>query len=215
MEKMAKQLACNIASSLGYDKEKEAVIAYGLIAMIQITITVLIVLLFGILIDAPVEALIICFSASILRKYSGGAHAKTPELCTFITVVYCTLTAFLAKNVIATIYSPTPMIIAILIIFGLSFLIIYKFAPVDSPNKPITTEKKIKRMRKGSFIILALYLTLSIVFWMLSSHWEVFKSYGISILFGASWQIFTLTSLGLLFMGRMNNILLHRKEGLR
>ena len=75
MEKIANKLAHNISLSLGFDDEKEAVVAYGLIAIIQITVIVLLVLFFGILISAPVEGLIVCFSASILRKYSGGAHA--------------------------------------------------------------------------------------------------------------------------------------------
>ena len=118
MEKLAKQLANNIASSLNYDKEKEAVIAYGLIAIIQVAITVLLILLFGIQIGAPIEALVICFSASILRKYSGGAHADTPELCTAISVIYCILMALLTKHLLTPIYNPIIMAVAILIIFS-------------------------------------------------------------------------------------------------
>ena len=211
MEKLAKQLASEIAQSLSYDKEKEAVVAYGLIAIIQISITIFLVLLFGVLLGAPVEALIICFSASILRKYSGGAHADTPELCTAISVVYCTSTAFISKSLFAANYSSFTMAISVLIIYGLSFLIVYKFAPVDSPNKPIKAQKK-KRMRKGSFILLSIYFALSVVFWLLSSRLADFKSYGIGILFGISWQIFTLTYFGHQFIERMNHIQFFRKE---
>ncbi|MDD4799390.1 MAG: accessory gene regulator B family protein [Clostridia bacterium] len=214
MEKLAKQLAFKIASSLNYDKEKEAVIAYGLIAIIQVTITVLLILLFGILINAPVEALIICFSASLLRKYSGGAHAETPELCTMISVLYCTLTALLAKYLLVAIYRPIPMAIAILLIFALSFLVIYQLAPVDSPNKPIRTEKKKKRMRKGSFLILFVYFILSLIFWVFSNSFAAFKAYAVCILLGISWQTLTLTSVGFLFIGKINHLLIHRKEGL-
>lgn len=214
MEKLAKQLANNIASSLNYDKEKEAVIAYGLIAIIQVAITVLLILLFGIQIGAPIEALVICFSASILRKYSGGAHADTPELCTAISVIYCILMALLTKHLLTPIYNPIIMAVAILIIFSLSFLVVYQLAPVDSPNKPIRTEKKKKRMRKASFLILVVYLALSIVFWIFINDIEAFKAYGIGMLFGITWQIFTLTSVGFLFIGKINQLLIHRKEGL-
>ncbi len=68
MEKLARKLANNIALSLGYDDEKEAVVAYGLIAIIQVSIIILLVLLLGLLAGAPIEAMIICLSASILRK---------------------------------------------------------------------------------------------------------------------------------------------------
>jgi accessory gene regulator B len=215
MEKLARKLASNISSSLGYDDEKEAVVAYGLIAMIQITLTTLLVLLLGILAGAPVEALIICFSVSILRKYSGGAHAKTAEFCTGFSVIYCILTAVISKRLLAGIYNPIAMAVAIIIIFALSFLIVYKFAPVDSPNKPIRTEKKKKRMRKGSFIILSVYFVMSVTFFLLAYQSEIFESYGIGLLFGISWQIFTLTHLGAQFIGKMNQLFILRKEGQR
>ncbi|NCB51879.1 MAG: accessory regulator AgrB [Clostridia bacterium] len=204
MEKMARKLASNISSSLGFDDEKEAVIAYGLIAIIQITITIVLVLLFGLLVGAPVEALIICLSVSIFRKYSGGAHAKSAELCTSFSVLYCTLTAAIAKRLLTEVYYSVPMALALIVIFSLSFFIVYKYAPVDSPNKPIRSAEKKNKMRKGSFIILSTYLIISVLFFILSNKYEIFKSYGISMLFGISWQIFTLTSYGAKFIEKMN-----------
>ena len=161
MEQLARKLASNIASSLGYDDEKEAVMAYGLTGIIQIFATVMLVLLLGILVGAPIEAMIVCFSASMLRKYSGGAHAATAELCTGISMVYCTLTAVISKFLLLPIYNSILMFVVGFFIYGLSFYIIYRVAPVDSPNKPIRTDKKKKRMRKGSFITLSIYFTSS------------------------------------------------------
>lgn len=204
MEKLARKLANKIAVSLEYDKEKEAVVAYGLIAMIQVAVTVLLVLLLAILIGAPIEAMIICFSVSILRKYSGGVHAESAELCTFISILYCTGAAYLSKKLLLGIYSPIPMLAAVIAIYGLSYLIVYKYAPVDSPNKPIHTDKKRKRMRRGSFIILSVYLSLSIVFFVLGYEFKMLNSFGISLLFGVSWQVFTLTPLGSNLLGRLN-----------
>ena len=214
METLARKLANKIAFSLGCDKEKEAVVAYGLFAIIQITITILLVLILGILVGACIEALIICFSASILRKYSGGAHAETANLCTCISVLYCTLTAIISKKLLLTLYSPAPMIMAIVIIFSLSYLIIYKYAPVDSPNKPIKTEKKKNRLRKGSFFTLFAYISLSVVLFILSYKYEIPRSYGISLLFGVSWQVFTLTPYGSFLFKKINHFFV-RKEVLK
>lgn len=203
MEKITRKLAHEVSLSLGYDAEKEAVVTYGLIIFIQIAITTLLVLVFGILIGVPFEAMIVCFSVSILRKFSGGAHAGTAEFCTCFTVVYCSLTAFMSK-LLSGIYSQILMGIAILAVFALSFNIIYKLAPVDSPKKPIRTEQKKKKMKNGSLIVLTVYLLISAAFFFLSNNIEVFKSYGISLLFGVSWQCFTLTSFGAQFIQRMN-----------
>jgi len=143
VERLIKRLASDIAFSLGYDDEKKSVLIYGLTAIMQISLTIVLVILFGILTGVPVEVLIVCFSASILRNYSGGVHAVTAGLCTSISVIYCTSTALLSRKLLFALYNPVPMIIAIVIIFGISYFIIYKYAPVDSPNKPIKTEKKI------------------------------------------------------------------------
>ena len=88
MEKAAKILANRIAQTLQYDEERELVVAYGLTGLIQTTVTVLLVLIFGLIAGVPVEALIICFSVSILRKYSGGSHADSIHLCTAMALLY-------------------------------------------------------------------------------------------------------------------------------
>ena len=212
MERLAKKLASNITASLGYDEEKEAVIAYGLIAIIQIVLTTVLVFLFGILAGVPAQALIVCFSVSILRKYSGGAHAGTIELCTGFSVFYCIVTAVISKWFLVGVYNPILMSISIAVIFGLSFLAIYKFAPVDSPNKPIRTEQKKKSMRKGSFLVLFIYFVIVLIGFILSDRFVIFKSLQISLLFGLSWQIFTLTYLGAQFIRKMNQIFILKKE---
>jgi len=62
-------------------------------------------------------------------------------------------------------------------------------------------------MRKGSFIILGVYFVISVVFLFLSNKADIYKSSGISMLFGLSWQSFTLTSLGSRFVGKINKII--------
>lgn len=195
MEKLANNLAGEIARSLGYDAEKRAVIAYGLIAIIQIIVTVLLVLLFGILVGAPAEALIACFSVSILRKYSGGAHAGSAELCTGIAVVYCSAAAY-ASKMLLQFFSLPLMLFASTVVFGLSYLIIWKNAPVDSPRKPIRKAEKRARMKRGSLIVLSSYLVLLIALLTLGLHSKRLNAFGISLLFGVAWQILSLTSAG-------------------
>lgn len=195
MEKMARKLAANVARSLDYDAEREAVIAYGLIGIMQIIITFVLVLFFGILVGAPAEALIVCTAVGLLRKYSGGAHAGSAELCNAISVVYSASAGFVAKKYLSAIDNPFLMLLTV-VIFSVSYLIVYRYAPVDSPNKPIKTVKKKKRMRQGSFIILTVYFLLAFTLIFFGCDYEVFTSYGISLLFGVIWQIFSLTSPG-------------------
>lgn len=206
METLAKKLASKISKSLEYDDEKERVIAYGLTAIIQVAVTVFLALLLGFIAGTPVEVLIICFSISTLRKYSGGAHAKYIELCTAMSVILCFVFSLISKYLLAPVLSSNIMFILILAVYILSFLAVYKLAPVDSPNKPITTEKKKKRMRKNSYIILSVYLILSVLFLILKSKDENFNSFGVSLLLGTSWQIATLTKFGAAFLNKANSV---------
>lgn len=207
MERLARKLANNIAFSLGFDAEKEAVVAYGLSALIQTIVTVLLVLISGLIIGAPVEAMIICFSVSVFRKYSGGAHAGSAGLCTAVSAVYCTAAALICRRLLLNIYNLYLMLAAIVIIYLLSAFAVFKRAPIDSPNKPIRTEKKKRKMRKGSFIVLTVYFLLSMGLLLLGLKYKILNSFGISLLFGIAWQIFTLTDPGALFLHKLEKII--------
>ncbi|HEY5587492.1 MAG TPA: accessory gene regulator B family protein [Candidatus Paceibacterota bacterium] len=200
MEKLARKLASNIAISLDYNKEREQIVAYGLIAIIQTLITVFLGLIIGLFAGVPIEALIICFSVNILRKYSGGAHAGSIELCTSVAVIYIITFSLISRYLLSGVLNSYIMAIIIFIVYALSYLLIYKLAPVDSPKKLIKTDKKKKRMRKGSFTILTICFTVSIILFLLSQKKYISYSLGLSLLFGLSWQVFTLTKPGSSFI---------------
>lgn len=205
MEKYVRRQANRIATSLGFDDEKEAVVAYGLIAIVHIAVTVLLALLFGFLAGAPLEAMIVCFSVSILRKYSGGVHAHDAEFCTVLSVVYCTLAAAASKG-LAQAYSPAVMLAACIAVYASAYWIVWRYVPVDTPNKPIKTEKKIRRMRRGSYVIVSTYLSLQLLFYIMGTGRPAFRSCGISLLLGVAWQIFTLTPLGAILLNKLNDL---------
>ena len=204
MEKLARKLTSEIAKALHYDDEKEQVVAYGLIAMIQTAVTVILVLLLGLIIGTPVEALIVCFSVSTLRKYSGGAHVSFIELCTLIGVIYCTVCSAVSRYLVAPLFTSYAAAVAIAVVYGLSFSAVYRLAPVDSPNKPIRTDKKKKRMKKDSLIVLSVYFVLSVSFLLLSLKNKWFASLGVSLLFGIVWQTLTLTKFGSYSIGKID-----------
>lgn len=213
MEMLVRRFTHKIALSLGHDEEQEAVVAYGLLAMLHTAINILLVFLLGLLLGVPGEALVVCLSASLLRKFSGGVHAVAAELCTSIGIVYCAGTAFLVRNVLLSFYHPAVMAVAVAVVYCFAFLAVYYKAPVDSPNKPIKSEQKIRRMRRGSYATLTVYLLFSIMFWFLGGSRAWAGSYGISLLFGVAWQAFTLTSFGFAFIGKLNSLYISvRKE---
>lgn len=206
METLAKSLATKLANELGFDCEKRDVIAYGLTALIQVIITTTMVFLLGLMFGVVCESLVICFSVSLLRKYSGGAHLGTIEVCTLFAVVYSVGIGAISKYILAPIIGLELLVIISIVIYFISFFFLYKLSPVDSPNKPIKTQNKKNKMRKGSFITLFVYALVSCVLFIFMDHFFTI-TIQISLIFGISWQVFTLTKLGFLFIKSMNTVL--------
>ncbi len=211
MEKYSRAVAEKLASDLGYDDEKREVMAYGAFALFQMLISVGLVLGFGIVFHVAVEALIISFAASILRKYSGGVHASSPNTCTLLGIVVCIGFAMAIKFVLAPVTGIGGFLAAGVPAFAWAFYTVYKLAPVDTPNKPIRSEAKRRRMRKGSFTLLGFYLVLTAVSLMLYMivKWDNFFVYSMCLTFGVLWQVFTLTRGGHLVIVKLD-LFLHK-----
>lgn len=208
IEKISNNLAYKIASILNLDKDNQEIIAYGAFSFLQTLWAILFVLIFGLIFGVLIEALILSFTASFLRKYSGGAHASSPNRCAMIgAIVFSTLGIFVNKT------SPllTIKLAALtgLVCFILSYYIVYKLAPVDSPSKPIVKEKTKQRLKKSSLLVLhaliIIIITLIGLYYKLGDKILLISAQCISV--GAAWQSLTLTSIGHSLMAGIDTFL--------
>ena len=212
MEKLADNIANKVVLELSLDEDNREVIAYGTFALMQMFLSIILVFLFGVLFHVAFEALIISFTASILRKYSGGVHASSPGICTFIGTIVCVGEALVISLLMTSVVNLKLIIILGTLIFIWSYYIIYKLAPVDSVSKPIVKEEKRKRMKKGSIILLSVYLIIAVILIMLyiSCGERKFLFYALCLYSGILWQAFTLTVPGHLLIGKVDTFLNHK-----
>lgn len=198
MERITNSIAEKIGSELKLDKERIEVIAYGTFALMHILLSIGLVILFGAIFGITVEALIISFTTSIYRKYSGGAHAITPGLCAAIGTIVCVGQAFLIVYVITPIMNLKWSVLLGLLIFIYAYYLVYKLVPVDSAAKPIKKLEKRERMKKGSIVVLAVYFAITVFSSALYIYFQkkIFLSYSLCIYGGTIWQSFTLTKSG-------------------
>ncbi len=196
METLARKWAHKIAFELKYDDEKEQVVAYGMIALVQIVITTFMVAVLGFLFKVPLQALLLCWAVSLLRKYSGGAHLQTMEACTLMSIILSLLLALLATHLLAVLVSAPLFLAAIIIVYGLAFAICLKKVPVDNPNKPIRTAAKRKRMKKYTMLVLFAYFIISIILFVVKDYLAIFSALNFSLLLAVLWQVITLTNFG-------------------
>lgn len=198
-----KNISDYISAELNLSQEKKAVINYGIFALIQMALSIILVIVFGIVFDALFESLIISFSVSILRKSSGGAHADSPEKCAIIGTIMSIILGVLAKKTSIDLFYINVLGV---LVFLWAYYWVYKLAPVDSKNKPIKTLKKKTRLKKSSLTILSIYLLIALLFSILSSIFDErsFAIYIICIYYGVIWQVFSLTKIGHIILGIFN-----------
>lgn len=199
MERLAKNIAANIGETFQYSSEKTAVISYGLTAIFQMLIISLAVSLIGFIGGFWAEGIIIFLLVGLLRKSIGGAHSETFTGCVIYSVFFISLMAFLSHYLI------NPNLLFNYIAFsGLSFvfscLVVYKRAPVDSPNKPIRKKEKIRSLRINAFITLTIYFIVVAILYYLSEKDLRFSGYAMSITMAVLWQTFMLTESGHILM---------------
>ncbi|KOA20197.1 accessory regulator protein B [Clostridium homopropionicum DSM 5847] len=209
MNNLSHSIANKIASELKLDNDKKEVIAYGTFALLQTFLSIFSVSVIGYLFHVSFEATIVLFTASILRKYSGGAHANSPWKCTFIGLIICIGQAILIYNLVNSFIDLNMTIIIILSTFLWAYIIIYMLAPVDSLAKPIKKDEKKKRMKKGSLVILSIYLIITICTIMLYIFFakKIFLVYALCISGGIDWQVFTLTRSGHFTLRKLDDFL--------
>ncbi|MEW9094332.1 MAG: accessory gene regulator B family protein [Clostridiaceae bacterium] len=206
IESISNNIATKLASELDLDKDNREIIAYGTFAFLQMIFSIALVIIFGWLFNVGIEALLISFVASILRKYSGGAHAGSPSRCALIGTIVCIGQAALFKFALAHKLNFNMVLLSGIIIFVWSYYMIYKLAPVDSPAKPIRRKEKKIRLKKSSIIILSVYLIIAIFILMLyrETGGQNLLIYTLCIYGGIAWQVFTLTKSGHLILSKID-----------
>jgi len=211
MEKLSNNIANKVASELSLDQDNREIIAYGTFAFIQMLFSIILVFLFGLLFHVAFEALIISFTGAILRKYSGGVHASSPWICNFIGTIVCVGQAIIISLLISLVVNLYLVVIPGVVIFIWSYYIIYKLAPVDSASKPIIKMEKRNRMKKGSIILLSVYLVITVflILMYVSSGEKKLIFYALCLYSGILWQAFTLTTPGHLLVGKVDTFLNH------
>lgn len=205
IQRICENMSDKIVKELNFETNQRAVINYGLFAMVQTSIAIVTEIIFGAILGVLMPTLIISLVAVFLRKYSGGAHAQTPEECIIIgdivSVGGALGVSWIPWNVIY-------IIVLGVIIFTLAFYFVWRLAPVDSVSKPIRRVEKKQLLKKRSIFILSIYLIATIVSLLLylKNTDEKLLLYIASVYVGIGWQTFTLTPTGHLAMKKMDFI---------
>lgn len=143
------------------DNEKAEVINFGLQLIVgeipKLFLLILVAFLLGI---GPLTLLAFVLILPF-KSASGGFHLKTHLGCFIGTLLFYCGNVLISKNLII---EPSYLkYIVILLVWGFGIVMCKKYAPADTENVPILSEKERKKKRKMSYITLTISLIVAAI----------------------------------------------------
>ena len=156
---VSRKIAQYIYNKNDEKKTSIEVYRYGVEVLLSISINTLLILILGWILNIFIEIAIFMLAFGLLRVLAGGYHAKTHLSCFLIYISTAVPTILFIR------YFQMPLFQQLLFIELLclvSLFLVYKFAPVDSKNRPMShKEIFVYRTRSRGFITI---FSISVVF---------------------------------------------------
>lgn len=216
IEIISENISSRISEKLSLNSDEKEVIAYGSFIFIQTALSVLMIAILGAVLGVLAESMIISFTAAALRKFSGGAHAKTPIDCALIGMIVFAALAYFVKHILISmefIYLVTIMLVG----FAFVVYIITRYSPVGSVNKPLRKETTRKRLKAQSLKLVSYLFIACIVLLVIYTQTDrmFFLSSAVCLATGVVWQSITLVSLGHYIIDKLERVLRDTKKIIR
>ena len=207
IDKISLNLSTRLGDRLNKDEEEKAVLNYGSFMIIHTFIGIIITILVGLMTGMIIEISLITITSALFKRYTGGVHASTPEICLIIGIILSLILSMVCRFIsINTDINNIALIGIIIIVF--SYYMIYDKCPVPSRNKPLNNEKTRNKLKKKAFTLLKIYtillIILYIIFYILKL--SIVKSIIVSFMLGLFLQIVVLTNIGTKFINLLDKV---------
>jgi len=190
VQKWSYACAKQLAAGLNENHQKRAVYYYGFYIIIGALVKGFFLLSAASVFRVLIPTIVVTFTFASLRVFAGGYHMTTYGRCLFASMGLFIASALIAKHT-HEFWSIHMIAVLIAMIFIIGCFILLKYAPKDTPNKPITEPEKIK-----------MYKTLSLTYlfvWGILSALLLYFNYKMVILcmsFAIILELFSVTPIG-------------------
>lgn len=152
----------NIITTSEYSKYDSEVYTYGLFIILSSIYLLFVSLALGLIFHNAIESIIFFIVFTSIRMFAGGYHAKSEFACEMISSILffcCVLGMYLVKKY--------PMYLSfVYYCFWISILLVFIFCPLDSAEKSLSRQEKLK-YRKISRVILLLNGIINLICFIL------------------------------------------------
>jgi Membrane protein putatively involved in post-translational modification of the autoinducing quorum-sensing peptide len=190
--------ATQLAVATNENHQRRSVYYYGFYIVIGALFKLIVLTLAAILTRTLLTTFILFFVFGSLRMFAGGVHMDSFNKCMIVSFALYISGGVLAEYT-GTYWNNMGLygLAGITLICGI--YILFKYAPKDTPNKPITDPNnitKFKRLSLTYFFVLIILILVLIGFSL--------KKYCIAVSFGILFELFTITPVGHKFFNHLS-----------
>lgn len=207
IDKISLNLSTRLGDRLDKDEEEKAVLNYGLFMIIHTFLGIILTILVGLITGMIIEISLITITSALFKRYTGGVHASTPEICLIIGIILSLILSTVCRFISINIDINNIVLIGMTII-AFSYYMIYYKCPVTSKNKPLNNEKTRNKLRKKAFTLLNIYIILIIILYIIYYIFKlsIVKSIIVSFILGIFLQMIVLTNIGTKFINLLDKV---------
>jgi len=196
--------AKGLALQLNESHRQRGVYYYGFQIVIGSLVKVVSLIAISLLLGTLMPTLAILLAFVLLRIIAGGYHMDTYGKCIAASDTLFAIAGIISRYTYEY-WTTWQAAILIGITFTLGSCVLYRWAPKDTPNKPITKPEKIKRLKTLSMVYMAAWLLIAsaLLYYNL-------RLYVLAASFGVLIELFTITPLGTGFFDFLSSFSLQK-----
>lgn len=142
--------------TIKFDELEREKLYLGILSVVTNFIKILIICLISLAMDLLEETLIIMIIFGSLRLTAAGLHAKSSLTCTITSILAFIGGAYMSKQLVI---NTTDFIITA----GIIVILLYKYSPADTENRPILDKKRRKVLKNQTLVTSLLYLSSGLI----------------------------------------------------
>lgn len=190
--------AKNLAGILNEDHKKRFEYYFALQLILGESVKTVILFSISLILGIFVPTLLITATFVLLRMIAGGYHMDTQGKCLYVTLAIFITSPLIVKYTYQY-WNFNSVTLLIIITFLLGLYTLGKYAPKDTPNKPITSVKKIRKLKLVSLVYLFIWLIITVLLNIFQ-----FRLAAICLCFGVLLELFIISPIGHRFFDLFN-----------
>lgn len=138
-----------------YDKIQKAKIAYGMEILIENLIKSVVIIALALIFGTLKFTIAAVLAFAFLRYFTFGLHCNSGLACLVLSIILDVISPFMVKDISIGVLPRFVIMLAYV-------FIIYKYAPADTPNHPLTKESTRRKLKFRAVSVSLFYCLLAV-----------------------------------------------------